>query len=106
MKGEKPPDGLQEAGQRFWVAVMAEYALTEAHDLARLFQACRSLDEISDAEAVIQETGRFITNRFGELKENPASVAIRECRTALLRALREMGLNLTTGPDARPRPRY
>ena len=98
--------GLRAPGKHFYQTVLSEYELVDHHDLERLTQACKCLDEISEAEAIIKAEGRYITDRFGQRKEHPAGRAIRDSRTLFFRAIRELGLDLSTGPESRIPGRY
>lgn len=100
MKIPRVPAGLNEPGKRFWKKVLSEYQLEEAHDLERLSQACGCLDEISESEKVVEEAGRFILDRFKQVKEHPASKAIRDNKVLFCRILRELALDIVV-PDSR-----
>jgi phage terminase small subunit len=100
------PEGLQETGKRFYEQVLVEYDMGDAHDKARLVMACRCLDEIAHDEALIEKQGRFIKDRFQQVKEHPAGRAIRENKTLFCRIIREIGLDITAPPDSRPPRQY
>ena len=100
MKIKRAPSGLKAAGKSFWRKVLSEYQLEEAHDLQRLFQLCGCLDEIGEAEEVVEKDGRFILDRFGQQKEHPASRAIRDNKVLFCRILRELALDIAV-PDSR-----
>jgi len=100
------PKNLGKTGRAFWKKVMSEYVLTEAHDLERLRQACKCLDDIAQAEERVKKDGPFHTDRYGGLKEHPGARVIRENRALFLRFIRELRLDLTTGPESRPPSNY
>lgn len=106
MKQKKAPSDLGPAGRRFWTKVQAEYVLVEAHDIERLRLAAKALDRIAAAEKVLEAEGPYIKDRFEQVREHPALKTIRDFMTVHLRAVRELGLDLTTGPDTRPASRY
>ena len=106
MKIPRTPSGLQAPGKKFYKKVMHEYEMEEAHDLQRLFMACRCLDEIAEAEEVVRNEGRFILDRFKQQKEHPAAKAIRENKVLFCRIIRELGLDLAIPGDSRPRRQY
>jgi phage terminase small subunit len=101
----KIPD-LKSRGSQFWKRVTEQYELVEEPDLERLKMACGCLDEIADCERVIKKNGLFIENRYGGLIENPAQKVIRDTRLLFVRIIREMGFDLATVPESRPRRRY
>lgn len=101
MKHKAPP-GLGPKGKQFWKRVQAEIPLEEAHDLERLRLACTTLDDIEEAEKAIRAEGRYLKNRFGELRENPALKTVRDSRVVFCRIVRELGLDLEDAPESRP----
>lgn len=106
MKEIDPPPGLQEPGAKFYRQALNESELSEGHDLIRLFLACRCLDEIEENEQIVAKEGRFILDRFQQQKEHPASKAIRDNKILFCRIIRELGLDLITPDDPRPRRQY
>lgn len=102
----KTPSDLEKSGRQFWKKVTSEYVLTEAHDLERLKMACRCLDEIAEAEQEVKINGMFVTNRYGNRVEHPAVKSMRDNRTLFCRIIRELGLDLETGPESRPPRQY
>jgi len=103
---QKTPSGLQAAGKKFYKQVLADYELTEGHDLERLFMGCRCLDEIKEAEDIVKEEGRFINDRFMQKREHPAAKSIRDNKIIFCRIIRELGLDIYTPDDSRPRRQY
>ena len=101
----RAPSELKAPGKRFFRKVLGEYELTDHHDLQRLAEACKCLDEIHEAEQVIAIEGRFIEDRFGQVREHPACKSIRDARTLFFRAVRELALDVEV-PESRPPRRY
>jgi len=97
-KGTAPatPKHLRTDGRRLWRRVTAEYHL-EAHHEAVLLAACESGDRVREAQAAVKKDGAYIEGRFG-LKAHPALAVERDSRLAMLRALRELGLDYTAVP--------
>lgn len=102
MKQIKMPAGLQAPGKKFWKEVMGEYKLEMTHDLERLRQACRCLDEIKIAEVVIKKDGLFIEDRFKQKREHPAAKLIRDNKTLFCRIIRELCLDVLEPGENRP----
>lgn len=97
------PRHLSESSRAFWRSVVAEFEL-ETHHLAILQAACEARDRMDEARAAIDTDGAYITGRFG-MKAHPALAVERDSRTAMLRALRELGLDLEA-PASRPPTRW
>ena len=106
MKILRVPNGLKNPGKRFWKKVLLEYTLENTHDFERLGMACKCLDDLSDIEAQIEDDGRFIKNRYGTIVEHPGCKSIRDGRMLFIKIIRELGFDLTTGPESRPPRKY
>ncbi len=105
-KNPRPPGGLKKEGKEFWKRVLKEYEIREAHDLERLRMAGGCLDEIAEGQEVLKTTGRYIPDRYGGLRENPAAKAIRESKIIFCRIIRELGLDLEGAQESRPPRQY
>ncbi len=87
-----PPESLKEAGRRFWKVVHDAYIIEEpAFEL--LHCACRQLDIIGDARAILASSGLTTTNRYGAVITHPA-VAMENNATAMFRHICRQ-LNIT-----------
>ena len=79
----KCPKDLGEAGRRFWETVHDTFILDEpAFEL--LHCACRQLDIITNARAILAESGLTSTNRYGAVVAHPC-VSIESNATAMFR---------------------
>jgi hypothetical protein len=100
------PKSLKTQGRKFYQKVLVECAdLREIHDLKRLELAAKCLDDIREGEKEIEKTGRYILDRYSQVKESPAGKVIRENRIIFCRILRELGLDLEV-PEPRPPRQY
>lgn len=86
-----PPRHLASDGRRLWRAIVGAFAL-EAHHEAILVAACESLDRQREAQRAIASDGLMVEGRFGP-RLHPAAALERYSRLAMLRALRELGLD-------------
>jgi hypothetical protein len=98
----KTPAGLGLKGAQFWKQTLTEGPLEGAHQLQKLRLACGTLDDIHEAEKTIKEKGRYLENRFGELRENPALKTVRDSRVVFCRIIRELNLDLEESTESRP----
>jgi phage terminase small subunit len=95
----KPPSHLRAAGKKLWKDVVTGFELGD-HDLHVLAAACEAADRVADAREVIDTNGGIVAaNRLALATE-------RDSRTAMLRALRELGLNLETTAAPKPPTRW
>lgn len=95
--GRGASDDRREREQRRCGAVTAEYDLL-AHHVAILQAGCEALDRQTEARVAIDRDGAYVVGRFGP-KAHPALAVERDARLAMVRCLRELGLDFTT-PDA------
>src|SRR5215218_1211286 len=77
----KRPDGLGEAGQRLWDAVLGRYELAE-HEALLLEQACRAADRLEQLAAMVEAEGLLVEGRA-----HPALVESRAQQIVLARLL-------------------
>jgi len=102
--GTAAPRHLTPTARKFWRSVLAGYEL-EAFHLAILAAACEAMDRMNEARAAIEADGPYIDGRFGK-KAHPALAIERDSRTAMLRAIRELGLDLEAPANSRPPSRW
>ena len=98
------PKHLRGAGIRLWRDVLRDFELAP-HDLAVLQVACEAADRTAEARAVLDRDGTVCDGRYGP-RARPEVAIERDSRTAMLRALRELGLNLEAPADPRPPSRW
>ena len=103
-RAPQPPRHLSREARAFWRSLVADFEL-EPHHLAILERACEALDRMRQAQVAIAEDGAYVDGRFGK-KAHPALAVERDSRTAHLRALRELGLDLETPANPRPPTRW
>jgi phage terminase small subunit len=89
----KAPRHLSAASRRWYCQVAAEFVL-ESHHLKVLQAAAESWDRMEQARKEIAVRGLLIDDRFGVPRANPAVNIERDSRTAFLRAVRELDLEL------------
>src|SRR5687767_3040990 len=99
------PRHLHDAGKALWRGVLADYEVTDTHDLARLQAAAEAADRITQAREAVERDGAYVEGRFG-MKAHPALAIERDARTQLLRALRELGVDLAQAAPTRPPSRW
>ena len=87
-----PPTHLRAAGRRLWRGIMADWTIDSAHDLARLQAAAEAQDRMAEAREAIERDGAYVEGRFGP-KAHPGIAVERDARIALLRALKELGVD-------------
>jgi P27 family predicted phage terminase small subunit len=89
----RPPLHLSPAMKRWWREVLSEYVL-ETHHLKVLQAACEAWDRGQQAREDVARNGLTINDRWGQPKLNPCVQVERDARTAFLRAVRELDLDV------------
>lgn len=92
------PRDLGTAGRRFWREVVRVFVL-EAWDLPTLEVACRALDQMREAQAILGRDGLILDGRA-----HPAVKLERDAATRFLRAKRELRLDIEPSPSVDNRP--
>lgn len=90
---------------RKWIRkVQSKFDLEEHHNRL-LVLAGQCWDRAQDARAVIDSEGAIIEDRFLQKKPHPAVEIERASIVTFTRVLRELGLDLVTPEDSRPKVR-
>jgi P27 family predicted phage terminase small subunit len=93
-----PPAHLSEEMQAWWRAVLAEYEL-EPHHILLLRVACDAHDRLREAQDVLAREGLTIETSTGQ-KMHPAVLIERDSRTAFVRTIRELDLDMVPAADS------
>jgi P27 family predicted phage terminase small subunit len=96
-----PPEHLSEPQRALWVSIVERYALQPEH-LAQLQLGLEALDRVAQAREAIERDGLTVTGARGSVTPHPALMVERDSRTAALRALKQLNLDLY-GDDSPPR---
>ena len=98
-----PPKHLKADGRALWRSVHRDFVL-EDWQLRVLVAACDAMDRMVQAREVLDAEGLTVDHEKHGLRPHPCVSIERDARTAMLRALRELGLDTTAvEPAARPR---
>ena len=98
------PPGLSVAAKTWWRKIISEYELEDAAGLLLLETALQAFDRMHDARALITKHGAVTTDRFGQLRPNPATTIERDSRAAMCAALKALNLDLEPLRDGVGRP--
>jgi P27 family predicted phage terminase small subunit len=100
---QRPPKGLSDEARQWWKAIVTEYTVGDEAGLLILTTAMESLDRLREAQRLIAAEGIVITDRFDQKKQHPATLIERDAKTALLRSLKALNLDIVPpGPIGRP----
>ena len=90
----KAPAGLSKAALTWWKRLVDSYAITDDAGLLMLQTALEAFDRMNQARALIEKHGVLILDKAGQLKPNPATTVERDCRSAMMLALKNMHFDL------------
>jgi len=88
-----PPRGLCAAARRVWSAVFERYKL-EAHHVALLHEALKSLTRAEEAKRLLDRDGCVYFDKWGQPKGHPAVTVERDSRAAFVKAMTALGLDI------------
>lgn len=75
-------------------SLLSEFDISDRGGLEILDRAIESFCRMREAEAIIDEEGLTIVNRFGEQKEHPALNTERKARAQFLLAIKQLNLDV------------
>lgn len=103
-RGPAAPAHLSAEAKVVWRSTLSDYELESRH-LAILTVALEAFDRMREAQEAVRRDGAYVEGRFG-MKAHPGLAVERDCRTAFLRAQRELGLDLEAPATSRPPTRW
>jgi P27 family predicted phage terminase small subunit len=97
------PKYLSAPAKRWWKRLHEEYELNAPDQLLLLESALQGFDRWKQAQAIIDKDGLVLEDRFKQKKIHPAALAERDAKQTMLRALRQLGLDIVA-PNEIGRP--
>jgi hypothetical protein len=94
------PRGLRAAGKRLWRAVNSEFDIDD-HEAALLREACRTVDQLDQLQAVLAQTSLVVGSNQG-IRVHPALVESRQQRLVLAKLVTSLRLPAGIIEDAVP----
>ena len=87
------PKTLSAEARRWWLSLVREYQIGDQGGLLLLQTALEAFDEMKVCQKQIQQEGRTLTDRFGQIKPHPLLPALRDARSQLIQALKVLNLD-------------
>ncbi len=94
----RAPEHLSPPARAWYERVAAGWELGEA-ELELLRLACETRERYTEAKALLDAEGLVVRDRFGQARSHPAAAIERDARIALVRILRELGLEEEAPPQ-------
>lgn len=86
------PDHLSLETKKLFTDTVSQF-IFDPHQVELLVLACEARDRAAQAESAIQEHGVLVTDRFGQLKSNPAVRVKQDAESNFARLIRELRLD-------------
>jgi P27 family predicted phage terminase small subunit len=88
-----PPDYLSDAAKGWWGRILGEFDLDDSALLV-LEATMQAFDRWKQAQEVLDKEGLTCLDRFRQVKPRPETLVERDSRAAVLRGLKQLGLDL------------
>ncbi|HJU18586.1 MAG TPA: phage terminase small subunit P27 family [Stellaceae bacterium] len=92
MKKSDVPKHLSAEAKRLWQRLRDDFRIDDAAGLLLLKNALEAHDRLTEARRILKKEGIVVRDRFGQPKQNPASLIERDARQQLLAALKALRL--------------
>lgn len=90
-----PPKHLSAEAAEWWRRTVQEYTFAPGDPgLLLLLSALEAFDRMREAQRQLARDGITTTDRFGQVRQHPATMIERDARTAMARLIRQLGLDL------------
>ena len=84
---------LSKESQKLFDNIKRDYRISDEAGLLLLQIVCESLDLIRSAQAEIKKHGLVVSDRYDQVKQNPASSILRDAKSSMLQALKQLNLD-------------
>jgi P27 family predicted phage terminase small subunit len=93
----KPPSKLSEEAGTWWKKIVEEFEVDDPAGFLLLGSALEAFDDMRKAQAILDRDGLTIADRWGQQKQHPASLTLRDSRNLMLRCLKQLNLDVQPG---------
>jgi phage terminase small subunit len=90
----KPPRGLSPEARAWWNRIVEEFNVEDQAGRLLLQTALEAFDEMRKTQKILAVDGLLILDRFNQKKPHPLIPQLRDARTAMMRALRALNLDI------------
>ena len=94
MKKNEIPGHLSEEAGHLWESIVSDYGVGDDAGRLLLTSALESFDRLREAQAVIDTEGLTVKDKFGQDKVHPLLAVERDSRSAMLRSLKALNLDI------------
>ena len=104
MQKPNPPSHLSQESREWWAALTAENDISDAAGRLLLQTALESFDQMRRDQAVIASDGPTVMDRWGQTKPHPLLTSVRDARSQMLLALKQLNLDVEPPREKVGRP--
>jgi P27 family predicted phage terminase small subunit len=88
------PKSLSVAARKIWKSIIEDFEVGDSAGLLLLSEALTAYDEVRKAEAILASQGTIVKDKWGQLKQHPANLNLRDARNLMLRCLKALNLDI------------
>jgi P27 family predicted phage terminase small subunit len=92
-----PPAGLSDEAKQWWQKIVADYEVDDQAGFLLLQSALEAFDDMRKAQALVRVEGITLKDRWGQQKQHPATLVLRDSRNLMLRCLKALNLDIQPG---------
>jgi P27 family predicted phage terminase small subunit len=93
-QSKSAPRHLSAEARAWWKRIVENFEIDDDSGLLILRTAMESLDRLREAQTLLKADGICIADRFGQKRQHPATMIERDARTAMMRALKALNLDV------------
>lgn len=97
MKNSKVPKSLSTEAKRWWKQIVEGFQIDDPAGLLLLESAMKAFDDMQRAQSIVDREGPIIRDRWGQQKQHPATLVLRDSRNLMLRSLKALNLDVAPG---------
>jgi len=90
----RAPSKLSKEAQRWWRKIVDEYGISDSGGLLILLNLLEAFDRMRSAQAILEDEGTVIVDRFNQRKAHPLCAVERDARSQVFSGLKMLSLDL------------
>lgn len=94
---DQAPKTLSAEAKNWWKRIVECYEVDDDGGRLLLQTALEAFDSMRQSQAVLDREGQTYLDRFQKPRQHPEVLNLRDSRTALLKALRQLNLDVAVG---------
>src|SRR5438093_10252305 len=93
----KPPAAISQEAKNLWRKIISDFEVDDPAGLLLLQSALEAFDDMRKAQKIIAKDGITLKDRWGQKRQHPATLVLRDARNLMLRCLKQLNLDITSG---------